>query len=76
MTNDTENLMLEHLRAMRAEMARTNTRLDTLQAEMTAVRHHISGMAALQDHDHADIADIKIRLDRAEARLGLVDEAS
>lgn len=73
---DVENLMLEHLRAMRADMARINNRMDTMHAEMVAVRHHISGMAALQDHDHAEIAEIKTRLDRIERRLEIVDDVS
>lgn len=76
MNDETENLVLEHLRGMRAELSRMNNRLDTLQAEMSATRHHISGMAALQDHDHGDIAEIKTRLDRIEVRLDLVDDAS
>ena len=71
---EVENLMLEHMRAIRGEMARMSNRMDTMTAEMTAVRHHIAGMSALQDHDHGDIAEIKTRLDRVEKRLELVDE--
>lgn len=71
---DVENLMLEHLRAMRADIARMPNRMETLAAEMTAVRHHIAGMSSLQDHDHVEIAEIKSRLDRIEQRLELVDD--
>jgi len=74
MNDETESLVLEHFRGMRPELARMNNRLDTLQAEMSATRHHISGMAALQDH--GDIAEIKTRLGRIELRLDLVDDAS
>jgi hypothetical protein len=74
--DETENVVLEHQRGMCGELSRISNRLDTLQAEMSAARHHISGMAALQDHDHADIAEIESRLDRIELRLDLVDDAS
>ncbi|ODN71251.1 hypothetical protein [Methylobrevis pamukkalensis] len=73
MNEKVEHLILEHLRAMRADMARMSDRMDTMAAEMTALRHHLAGVVSLQDHDHVDIAAMKVRLDRIETRLDLVD---
>lgn len=71
---ETDNLLLEHLRAIRTDMAKMRDHMETMRAEMTATRHTIQGMQALQDHDHGDIAAIKLRVDRIETRLELVDE--
>lgn len=72
-SHGTDNLILEHLRAMRADMAKMADRMDTMVAEMSAVRQHLSGIVTLQEHDHSDIAHLKSRLERIERRLDLVD---
>ena len=68
-----DNLPLEHLRAIRGDMSRMADRMETMSAEMTAIRQHLSGIVTIQDHDHGDIAAIKVRLDRIEKRLELAD---
>jgi hypothetical protein len=45
-----DNLMLEHLRAIRAEMARLADWMHTLSTEMTAVRLLLSGVVIVQGH--------------------------
>ena len=70
---EAENLMLEHLRAIRGDMAKMADRMETMSAEMTAIRQHLAGVVTIQEHDHGDIATIKNRLDRIEKRLELVD---
>ena len=67
------NPVLEHLRSLRAGQVRIEDRLDTLSAEMLAMRHMLAGEITLQQHDHSDIATLKVRLDRIEKRLDLVD---
>jgi hypothetical protein len=47
--------------------------MQTMSAEMTAMRQHLSGVVTIQEHDHGDIGSIKVRLDRIERRLQLVD---
>jgi hypothetical protein len=66
-------LMLEHLRAIRGDMAKMLDRMITMSAEMTAIRQHLAGVVTLQEHDHSDIATLKLRVDRIERRLDLVD---
>jgi hypothetical protein len=68
-----ENLMLEHLRAIRGDMARMADRMETMSVEMTAIRQHLAGVVTIQEHDHTDIAALKVRLDRIEKRLELAD---
>jgi hypothetical protein len=47
--------------------------MDTMGAELTAIRQHLGGVVTIQDHDHGDIAEIKSRLDRIERRLELTE---
>ena len=68
-----DNLVLEHLRAIRGEMTRLAEWMQTMSTEMTAMRHHLFGAITTQNHDHVDIAEIKVRLERIEKRLELVD---
>ena len=68
-----ENLVLEHLRAIRGDMAKMANWMETLSTEMTAMRHHLFGAITTQNHDHIDIAEMKVRLDRTERRLELAD---
>ena len=73
MIENVENLVLEQLRAIRADMSKMADYMHTLQAEMTAMRQSLSSVRTLQDHDHGDIASLKIRVERIEKRLDLVD---
>ena len=68
-----DNLVLEHLRAIRGEMSKMANWMETLSTEMTAMRHHLFGAITTQNHDHVDIAEIKVRLDRIERRLESVE---
>jgi hypothetical protein len=76
MNEKVENLVLEQLRAMRGDMARVADRMDTMAAEMTAIRQHLSGVVTIQERDHTDIAALKNRLDRIERRLELANEST
>ena len=69
-----DNLVIEHLRAIRGEIAKISDWMSTISAELTAVRQHLGGVVTIQDHDHAEIAAIKVRIDRIERRIELVDE--
>jgi hypothetical protein len=67
-----DNLVLEQLRALRGENAKIMDWMQTISAEVTAIRQHLAGVVTIQELDHADIAGIKVRLDRIEKRLELV----
>jgi hypothetical protein len=68
-----DNLVSEHLRAIRGEMGKMADYMHTMTVEMTALRQHLAGVVTIQEHDHGDIAGIKLRLDRIEKRLELAD---
>jgi hypothetical protein len=68
-----DDLMLEHLRAIRGDMAKMADWMQTMSVEMTAIRQDLAGVVTIQEHDHGDIASIKVRLDRIEKRLELTD---
>jgi len=68
-----DNLVLEHLRGIRTEMGKMADWMQTLSVEMTAIRQHLAGVVTIQEHDHGDIAAIKLRLERIERRLELTD---
>jgi hypothetical protein len=72
-TAEVENLMLEHLRAIRGDTAKMAEDIRGLRTEMTSMRQHMAGVVTLQELDHTDIASLKVRLDRIERRLELVD---
>ncbi|KMO27002.1 hypothetical protein [Methylobacterium aquaticum] len=68
-----DNIVLEHLRAIRIDISGIKDDMRGLRAEMTSIRQHLAGVVTLQEFDHGDIATIKHRLDRIERRLELVD---
>jgi hypothetical protein len=73
MNEKVENLVLEQLPGIRSDMGRMSDRIETLAVEMRAMRLQMSAVVTLQEHDHTDVASIKVRLDRIERRLDLVD---
>jgi hypothetical protein len=66
-------LMLEHLHAVRGDMAKLADGMRIISAETSAIRQHLSGVVTIQEHGHVDITAIKGRLDRIERRLDLVE---
>jgi len=72
-TSNTENLIVPMLREIRADMAKMADAMNTQSVEMRAMLKHLGGIVDLQELDHEDIARIKVRLDRIETRLDLVD---
>ena len=70
---ETDNIVLELLRAIRGDIGRIKDDMGALKVEMTAVRQHLAGVITLQEHDHGDIAALKVRLEPIERRLELAD---
>jgi hypothetical protein len=73
MTAEIENLILEHLRIIRSDMSKMTEDVRGLRTEMTAIRQHLAGVVTLQELHHNEIASLKVRLDRVEKRLDLVE---
>ena len=70
---DPDNLMLEHLRAIRSDISGIKEDMRGMRAEMTSIRQHLAGVVTLQEYDHGDLAALKVRIDRIERRLELAE---
>jgi hypothetical protein len=68
-TGDTENLILEPLKRFQAQMTRFEDRLDTVSADMRAIKQHRTAFMASEETQDGELAEMKLRLDRIERRL-------
>ncbi|SEQ39172.1 hypothetical protein SAMN05428969_2888 [Devosia sp. YR412] len=75
MTDETASLVLEHLRAIRADIAIIKSDVRGVQTEQAAMRLELRALTLRVDHVVEEIADTKVRLDRIERRLELTEPA-
>jgi hypothetical protein len=73
MNENVEHLMLEHLRVIRADMGSMKEEMSGMRAEMLIIRQHMAGLLGGQTLQDAEIANLKVRLDRIEKRLELTE---
>jgi predicted nucleic acid-binding Zn-ribbon protein len=66
MTDETANLILEHLRNIRSDTTAIRNDVDDLKLRMTAAEHHL-GQQQIQ------LAAINGRLDRLDERVGRIE---
>jgi hypothetical protein len=69
----TNELMYEVLKAVRAEQATQSSMLRDLTSSVNTMRDHMGAFLKHEAHQDAAIAEIRVRLDRIERRLELVD---
>lgn len=74
MNEKVENLILEHLRAIRGDITRLSDKVDLLAAQDLSMKQHMAGFLGQETAQDAKIAQIDSRLDRIEKRLELVDD--
>ena len=67
MTEGTENLILEHLRALRAGQ-------DPMVDELAQLRARVSSVETSVAHLHVDLAGVNVRLDRLSERVERVEK--
>ena len=73
MPNVTNELILEHLKAMRSDMGDMKDEMRLMKDEMIAMKKMV-GSLVMQDLNRDDeMAHVRKRLDRIEARLELVE---
>jgi len=73
MNEKVENLILEHLRVIRADVSSLREEVSGIRAEMRSMKQH---MAAFMSHETAqdgDIAAMKLQLERIGKRLDIVE---
>jgi tetrahydromethanopterin S-methyltransferase subunit G len=73
MTEDTTNLVPEHLRHIRAAVDETRTDVKQLMLRMGIVERRLANFHVSEASQNLEIDHIKDRLDRIERRLELVD---
>jgi hypothetical protein len=73
MTSDVDNLVLEHLRHVRAAVDETRADVKQLILRMGGVERHLAGFHVSETGQNLEIDRIKLRLDRIERRLELSD---
>ena len=73
--NVTNELLLEHLKAIRAELARMSGDISEIKEENRAHRSMTSALVQSDEHRGTQIAHIQARLERIERRLELSEDA-
>lgn len=73
MTADIENLILEHLRAIRSDLAGLGERIDRVEKRMAAVEQHVIAVSIDIGNLNGRMASVESRLDRIECRLELIE---
>ena len=71
--NVTNELLLEPLKAIRAEVAQLRADLKENTAEVRAVKHHVQGLVVTEFNRDSEVASLKLRIERIERRLELND---
>jgi hypothetical protein len=67
------NLILEHLRAIRSDMSDVKTGLRSIKDEMVGLRQHMGGFLTHESVQDEEIASLRLRLERIESRLNIVE---
>ncbi len=72
MTENVENLILEHLKAIRHDLAKVSARLDDLTVRVTSLESHVANLLRDVLRMNARFDQFDARLERIERRLELV----
>ena len=76
MTDNTENLILEHLRAIRSTLSDHGERLNRIELRLATIEQTLGSLYALSGSDREAITVLTRRVERIERRLELRDEVS
>ena len=70
---EAENLVLEHLKRIQAQMSRFEERLNEVAADMRGMKQHMAAFMTSEANQAAAIAALQHRPERVERRLDLID---
>lgn len=73
MTADIENLVLEHLRAIRAKQDEHSEELAAIRVELSAMGQQLAGLTTAVYSGKSELDGLKRRVERIERRLELRD---
>lgn len=74
MPENVENLILEHLRAIRGDISKLVHAVDDLRVRVGSIEEHIAGMRRDMSLLHGDIAITHKRLDGLESRVERIEK--
>lgn len=69
--NVTNELLLEHLRAIQTKLSDQGERLSRIEAELRTTRAHVAALVQSDLNRDADYASLVLRIERIERRLEL-----
>ncbi|NBC13187.1 MAG: hypothetical protein GVY09_07530 [Gammaproteobacteria bacterium] len=74
MANDVDNLVLEQLRAIRADIAELKRHAEATNVQLASMGQQIGALTTAVYGGRSDIDELRRRLDRVERRLELADD--
>ena len=72
--HNVESLVLEHLRAIRSDLADVKERLTGVEIQLSAMGQQLAGLTTAVYSGKSEIDGFRRRLERIEQRLDLVDQ--
>ncbi len=73
MTAEIESLVLEHLRAIRADVADIKDRLAQVELNLSAIGQQVGALTTAVYSGRSDVDSLRRRVERIERRLELSD---
>jgi hypothetical protein len=73
MTENTENLVLEHLRAIRNILGDHGERLNRIELRLSTIEQTLGALYAMSGSDRETLSGLMRRIERIERRLELQD---
>ncbi|CAN7322554.1 hypothetical protein [Neorhizobium sp. LjRoot104] len=73
MNEKVENLILEHLPLMRADIVSLKDEMTGMRAEMRSMKQHMAAFMSHETVQDGDIATVKLQLERIGRRLDIVE---
>jgi len=74
MADEVDNLVLEHLRAIRGAVGGLKDGQDRIELRLATIEAHIAAFQVSEARQNIDLDLLRQRVDRIERRLELVDE--
>ncbi len=73
MTDETTNIVLEHLRHIRSQIDVLRSDMSDVKLRLTVIDGHVASVVVGQIGHNSEMDRLKIRIDRIERRLDLTE---
>lgn len=71
--NVTNELLLEHLKAIQSKLAQHDERFTAIEGDLRSVKGHLASFMQAEIAQDTTMAELRTRMDRIERRLDLSD---